>query len=269
MASKLAAAKIAAWSGVRAVIAAADVPDVLADALAGRAGRHRRSRRAPSGSRAASSGSRSRAASAGRIVVDDGARRALVRAATARCSPPACASVEGAFDADDAVEIVGDDGALFAKGLVPLLGRGAARGRGPQDRRPRRRPARTRSSTATTSSCCPDRRCRSAPGAVRHRGRLPRPALLRTRGRAFRHTPASRTRRRPAGESPRARASTVGEEREEGETGSPRPLRPSAARRGWRATRPHPSRRHPTLAVRARRSSTRAVEMASDYTAPR
>ena len=37
MATKLAAAKIAAWSGVRAVIAAADAPDVVTDAIAGRA----------------------------------------------------------------------------------------------------------------------------------------------------------------------------------------------------------------------------------------
>ena len=38
MASKLAAAKIAAWSGVRTVIAAADRPGVLAGALAGDSG---------------------------------------------------------------------------------------------------------------------------------------------------------------------------------------------------------------------------------------
>src|SRR5205823_10970483 len=37
MASKLAAAKIAAWSGVRAVIAAATVPDVLPRAVDGQA----------------------------------------------------------------------------------------------------------------------------------------------------------------------------------------------------------------------------------------
>src|SRR4051812_32220508 len=36
MATKLAAAKIAAWSGVRAVIAAADTPGVVSDAIAGR-----------------------------------------------------------------------------------------------------------------------------------------------------------------------------------------------------------------------------------------
>ena len=38
MASKVAAAKMAAWSGVRTVIAAADRADVLADAVAGRPG---------------------------------------------------------------------------------------------------------------------------------------------------------------------------------------------------------------------------------------
>src|SRR5207247_10085572 len=37
MATKLAAAKIAAWSGVRAVIASADAPDVVSAAIAGRA----------------------------------------------------------------------------------------------------------------------------------------------------------------------------------------------------------------------------------------
>ncbi len=58
MATKLAAAKIAAWSGVRAVIAAADAPDVVGDAIAGRVvGTSFLPAR--NGSRAASSGSRS------------------------------------------------------------------------------------------------------------------------------------------------------------------------------------------------------------------
>ncbi len=60
MASKLAAAKIAAWSGVRAVIASASAPDVIAEALAGRARSARRSRRGRHACRRASSGSRSR-----------------------------------------------------------------------------------------------------------------------------------------------------------------------------------------------------------------
>ena len=37
---------------------------------------------------------------------------------TARCSRPASAGVEGSFEPDDAVEIVDDTGAPFAKGLV-------------------------------------------------------------------------------------------------------------------------------------------------------
>jgi glutamate 5-kinase len=116
MATKLAAAKIAAWSGVRTVIAAADVPDVVRDAVAGRAVGTvvlPRPERLPSRklwiafARAA----------AGRIVVDDGARRAL-------CSdnrsllPAGVRGVEGAFEADDAVEIVDGTGVPFAKGLV-------------------------------------------------------------------------------------------------------------------------------------------------------
>ena len=44
MATKLAAAKIAAWSGVRAVIAAADAPDVVSRRHRRATGRHRRAR---------------------------------------------------------------------------------------------------------------------------------------------------------------------------------------------------------------------------------
>ena len=116
MATKLAAAKIAAWSGVRAVIAAADAPDVVTDAIAGRAvGTSLLPRAVRLSSRklwiAFALGA------AGRIVVDDGARRAL-------CSdnrsllPAGVLGVEGSFDADDAVEIVDGSGVPFAKGLV-------------------------------------------------------------------------------------------------------------------------------------------------------
>jgi glutamate 5-kinase len=116
MATKLAAAKIAAWSGVRAVIAAADAPDVVADAIAGRSvgtvfpprGERLSSRklwiafaRNPTG----------------RVVVDDGARRALCDHHRSLL-PAGIRAVEGDFDADDAVEIVGPDGVPFAKGLV-------------------------------------------------------------------------------------------------------------------------------------------------------
>jgi glutamate 5-kinase len=116
MATKLAAAKIAAWSGVRAVIAAADAPEVVADAIAGRTVGTAflpRSERLPS-RKLWIAFARS---SAGRVIVDDGARRAL-------CSdnrsllPAGVTAVEGDFEPDDAVEIVDGSGAPFAKGLV-------------------------------------------------------------------------------------------------------------------------------------------------------
>ena len=115
MASKLAAAKIAAWSGVRAVIASAALPGVVTDALAGRSVG---TSFAPRAQRLASrklwiAFAR---ASEGRIVVDAGARRALVEGGKSLL-PAGVRGVEGDFDADATVEIVDDAGAVFAKGL--------------------------------------------------------------------------------------------------------------------------------------------------------
>ncbi len=116
MATKLAAAKIAAWSGVRAVIAAADAPGVVSDAIAGRAvGTAFPPRAERLSSRklwiAFALGA------SGRIVVDAGARRALC-ADQRSLLPAGVRGVEGSFDVDDAVEIIDDDGVPFAKGLV-------------------------------------------------------------------------------------------------------------------------------------------------------
>jgi glutamate 5-kinase len=117
MASKLAAAKIAAWSGVRAVIAAADRPGVLLDAVAGVPGvgtviRPRDRRLAARKLWIAFA-----VGASGTVVVDDGARSALVNRATSLL-PAGVVAVEGSFDAEDAVEIAGVDGRVFAKGLV-------------------------------------------------------------------------------------------------------------------------------------------------------
>ena len=100
MASKLAAAKIAAWSGVRAVIASAAVENVVGDALAGR----------PVGTAFAQGAE-------GRVVVDAGARRALVEG-NKSLLPAGVRGVEGDFDIDAPVEIVDEDGHVFAKGLT-------------------------------------------------------------------------------------------------------------------------------------------------------
>jgi glutamate 5-kinase len=117
MASKLAAAKIAAWSGVAVVIAGAGRPDVLVDAVAGSPGVgtvvRPRSGRLP----ARKLWIAFAVNASGTVVVDDGARNALV-AGGRSLLPAGVVGVTGTFDAEDAVEIAGVDGAVFAKGLV-------------------------------------------------------------------------------------------------------------------------------------------------------
>lgn len=117
MASKLAAAKIAAWSGVRAIIAAAHRDDVLVDAVNGVAGVgtqvHPRSDRLP----ARKLWIAFAVGSSGTIVVDDGAKRALIER-NVSLLPAGVTDAKGGFDVNAAVEIAGPDGRVFAKGLV-------------------------------------------------------------------------------------------------------------------------------------------------------
>jgi len=119
MASKLAAAKIAAWSGVKAVIAQASREGVLEAAVAGVAGAgtvvHPKSRRLP----ARKLWIAFAVGSSGTIVVDEGARRALLDRGVSLLAA-GIISVKGSFVVDDAVEIAGPDGKVFAKGLVRL-----------------------------------------------------------------------------------------------------------------------------------------------------
>ncbi len=116
MASKLAAAKIAAWSGVRAVIAQASRDRVLEDAVAGVPGvgtvvQPRRDRLPARKLWIAFA-----VGADGTVVVDDGARRALTERGVSLL-PAGVVEVKGGFDADAAVEIAGTDGVVFAKGL--------------------------------------------------------------------------------------------------------------------------------------------------------
>jgi glutamate 5-kinase len=115
MASKLAAAKIAAWSGLRAVIAAASAPSVVVNALEGRAvgtAFAARPHRLPARKLwiAFAQGAE------GRVVVDAGARRALTDGGRSLLAA-GVRGVDGDFDADSPVEVVGDDGRVFAKGM--------------------------------------------------------------------------------------------------------------------------------------------------------
>ena len=119
MASKLAAAKIAAWSGVRAVIAAAERPGVVLDAIDGAPGVgtvvRPRDRRLP----ARKLWIAFAVGSSGTVVVDDGARAALVDRNVSLLAA-GVRHVVGAFHADDAVELAAADGKVFAKGLVRI-----------------------------------------------------------------------------------------------------------------------------------------------------
>ena len=211
-----------------------------------------RSARSPIVSRVASCGSRSRCGAAGRIVVDDGARRALC-ADNRSLLPAGVREVEGAFDVDDAVEIVGVDGMPFAKGLVRYsaaslrsvagrktteLGDGLAPRGGPPrrprraalTRSPRRRPAdrHAREARSTTAAC--GRACATCTSAG---------LLLRA---AMPSVTLPRTRRRPTGGESSGEGFDGRRGAGEGETGSPPAAAPSGRAAVW-AARSHHSRR--------------------------
>jgi glutamate 5-kinase len=116
MASKLSAARMASWSGVRAVIAKATRPDVLVDAVAGRSvgttflasSRNLPARKLWIGFATNVEGA---------LVVDDGARRALVERGTSLL-PAGIVDVVGDFEEGDVVEVRDTTGAAVARGMV-------------------------------------------------------------------------------------------------------------------------------------------------------
>ena len=119
MASKVAAAKMASWSGVRAVIAAATRPDVLVDAVLGTPGVGTVAPARPERMAARKLWIAFAVPAKGRVVVDEGARTALLERGVSLL-PAGVRDVEGSFATDDAVEVVGPDGRAFAKGLVRI-----------------------------------------------------------------------------------------------------------------------------------------------------
>jgi len=125
MRSKVLAAELAAAAGIPTVIAGGAGDSVLEPILAGE----------PRGTRFAAAERNEPAFKLwlrfgkpvrGRIAVDAGARRALVEdgASLLGVGVVAC---EGAFEAGDAVELVGPDGVAFAKGIASVPAREAAR----------------------------------------------------------------------------------------------------------------------------------------------
>jgi len=123
MAAKLAAAKMATWTGVRVVIAAANRPGVLQDAIDGRPGVgtivHPQDRKLS----ARKLWIAFAVPSQGRIVVDQGARHALVEGAKSLL-PAGLVDIVGDFGANSAVDIVLQDGEVFAKGIAKLSSSG-------------------------------------------------------------------------------------------------------------------------------------------------
>ncbi len=117
MASKLAAAKIATWSGIEAVIADAARPGVLTAVASTMPGVGTRFRPREVVLPARKLWIAFAIGSSGTVVVDEGARRALVERGRSLL-PAGVLSVRGDFGVDDAVEIAGPDGVVFAKGLV-------------------------------------------------------------------------------------------------------------------------------------------------------
>lgn len=115
MASKLVAARIASWSGVRTVIASAQRKGAVSAIVSGeRLGTtfeaHQRTLTARKLWIAFA------AETAGRIIVDAGAQAALTTKNTSLL-PAGVTGVEGAFVSGATVEIVGSDGLVFARGM--------------------------------------------------------------------------------------------------------------------------------------------------------
>ena len=119
MASKIAAARLAAAAGIPSVIASGRGGDVLGPIVAGERRGTRFAAAAVDGSSAFKLWLRYAKPAVGRLVVDEGARSALVvhgrsllAVGVVRC--------DGSFAAGDAVELEAPDGTVFAKGLTSV-----------------------------------------------------------------------------------------------------------------------------------------------------
>lgn len=129
MASKLAAARIASWSGVRTVIARASAANVLLDAASESAAvgttfvahdRRLTARKLWIAFAAQSSGT---------VLVDDGARTALTNRGVSLLHA-GVVEVRGDFVSGDTVEVAAQDGEIFARGLVGVTAVQARAGAG-------------------------------------------------------------------------------------------------------------------------------------------
>ena len=119
MASKLSAAKIASWSGVETIIAAAHRPNVLLDAATEATGVGTLVRARAERLNARKLWIAFALPSQGELRVDAGAQRALLDHGGSLLAV-GLTSVTGSFLAGDAIDVIGPDGVAFAKGLAGL-----------------------------------------------------------------------------------------------------------------------------------------------------
>jgi glutamate 5-kinase len=117
MASKIAAARLAAAAGIPTVIASGQGAGVLGALVAGEPRGTRFAARTPSGASAFRLWLRYAKPAAGRLVVDEGAQTALVAGGRSLLAV-GVVRCEGSFVPGDAVELAGPDGAVFAKGIA-------------------------------------------------------------------------------------------------------------------------------------------------------
>ncbi len=141
MASKLAAARIAAWSGVRTVIARADRPDVLVNAVVGGDDIGTTVHPRPDRLSARKLWIGFAMAPVGAITIDAGAVSAL-EAGGRSLLAAGVSHVDGSFETRDAVEITGPDGTLVAKGIARMSSErlGSMAGSSTKDLDPGQRP---------------------------------------------------------------------------------------------------------------------------------
>jgi glutamate 5-kinase len=123
MASKLSAARIASWSGIRAVIAKATIEDVLIRVTESASTGDSGVGTTFHGSDRALSARQLWVAFAsevrGSVRIDDGAAKALMKG-TVSLLPAGVVDVTGDFDAGDTIDIVGSDRRVIARGIAQM-----------------------------------------------------------------------------------------------------------------------------------------------------
>ncbi len=117
MASKLAAAKIASWSGVEVVVAAANRDNVVVDACNGVEGVGTKFRAREARFPARKLWIAFAVVPEGSVIVDAGARKAIEDNQRSLLAA-GVTDVIGRFDADDPVDLVDAEGTVFARALV-------------------------------------------------------------------------------------------------------------------------------------------------------